>query len=59
MAPKESNDFPNKSDIFPINVFFNTVEAAKALNTTKNNICRACNGKIKSSKGFLFRYENN
>jgi group I intron endonuclease len=42
-----------------INVFFNTVEAAKALNTTKNNICRACNGKIKSSKGFLFRYENN
>jgi len=42
-----------------INIFFNTVEAAKALNTTKNNICRVCNGKTKSAKGFLFRYENN
>ena len=41
-----------------INVFLNTVEAAKAMGTTKNNICMACNGKRKSSKGFIFRYEN-
>jgi group I intron endonuclease len=40
-----------------INVFFNTVEAAKALGTTKNNICMVCNGKRKSAKGFIFRYE--
>jgi group I intron endonuclease len=41
-----------------INVFFNTVEAAKALGTTKNNICMVCNGKRKSAKGFLFRYKS-
>jgi len=41
-----------------INTFFNTVEASKSLNTTKNNICMVCNGKRKSAKGFIFRYEN-
>lgn len=41
-----------------INIFLNTVEAAKALGTTKNNICMVCNGKRKSAKGFLFRYDN-
>jgi len=47
-------------DIFGniVNIFLNTVDAAKALNTTKNNICMACNGKRKSAKGFIFRYEN-
>lgn len=47
-------------DIFGniINIFLNTVDAAKALNTTKNNICMVCNGKRKSAKGFIFRYES-
>ena len=47
-------------DIFEniVNIFLNTVDAAKALNTTKNNICMVCNGKRKSAKGFIFRYEN-
>jgi group I intron endonuclease len=40
-----------------INTFLNTVEAAKILNTTKNNICMVCNGKRKSAKGFIFKYE--
>lgn len=50
----------NKQIIFGniVNIFLNTVDAAKALNTTKNNICMACNGKRKSAKGFIFRYEN-
>lgn len=47
-------------DIFGniVNIFLNTVDAYKALNTTKNNICMDCNGKRKSAKRFIFRYEN-
>ena len=41
-----------------INIFLNTVDAAKSLGTTKNNICMVCTGKRKSAKGFLFRYDN-
>ena len=34
-----------------------TREAARKFNTNSGSVCRVCNGKIKHSKGFIFKYD--
>ena len=40
-----------------INKFFGCTEAGKYIGTTKENINMCCNGKRKTAKGYIWKYE--
>ena len=41
-----------------LNSFDSCKEAGEYIGTTTSNICMCCNGKTKTAKGFLWKYEN-
>lgn len=41
-----------------LNSFNSCKEAAEYIGTSKSSICNCCNGKIKTAKGYIWKYEN-
>ena len=59
---KSRMKFKKKVFVYDLNNNFicecsSTREAARKFNTNSGSVCRVCNGKIKHSKGFIFKYD--
>ena len=64
IEPAKPNPKPPQKKVFQyevdgtlINTYISTVEAAKALGIDNSSICAVCNGRKKTTKGYVFRYD--
>lgn len=64
IKPATPNKKPSQKKVFQyevdgtlINTYVSTMEAAKAIGVDNSVICAVCNGKRKTFKGYVFRYE--
>ncbi|WP_257206503.1 NUMOD1 domain-containing DNA-binding protein [Bacillus wiedmannii] len=64
IEPAKLNQRPAQKKVFQyevdgtlIKTYVSTVEAAKAIGIDNSRICAVCNGRKKTAKGYVFRYE--